>query len=117
MASIKSVKMAIRRGEHGEARTHIHKILKSNPTAEAYYLAAHLEISPVKAIAHLEQALALEPDYQAALGLVQMLEYRKTFQTARLRQAVLAELETAEMMAAPQTGHLKGIGHLLHGDA
>lgn len=117
MASITAVKQAIRRGEHGEARTLIGQVLRSCPTAEAYYVAATLEISPARAIAHLERALALQPDHQAALGLMHMLEYRRSSYVARLPQAVLAEMETTEMIAVPSASIPESIGYLIYGEA
>lgn len=99
MTSIAAVKLAARRGKHQDARYLVRKLLNTDPTAEAFYIAAKLEDKPQAAMVYVEKALELKPNYEAAILFKQVLERIMPSETGRLRDAMLHELETAEMAA------------------
>ncbi len=76
MANTAAVKLAVLLGEYADARHLIGGLIEDDPSAETYYMAAQLEISPAKAESYLKQALTLEPEHAAALRLMDMLTRR-----------------------------------------
>ena len=116
MTSIAAVKLAARRGKHKDARYLIRKLLNTKPTAEAYYIAAELEDKPESALIYVNKALALKPNYEAAVLFKQVLERMMPSETAQLRDAVLHDMKTAEILAAQSTTPIKRLAHTIRGN-
>lgn len=117
MTSITAVKMAMRRGEHGDARYLVRKLLNTDPTAEAFYMAAKLETRPETAMIYVNKALELKPDYEAAILFKQVLERIMPSDTGKLRQEVLHEMETSEMFVPKPSTPLERFARIIAGSA
>ena len=97
MTSISAVKMALERGNTEDALYLLRKILKTNPSAEAFYLAGKLAPNRVMAKKFLKQSLQLEPNYEPSTVLLQVLDLQEQHQTAELRQEMLDGLDTGPL--------------------
>lgn len=90
------IKHALDRGDIDRARGLVRDALRANPTAETYYLAAQVALSPEQKRDFLSQALALDPFHTAAYA-----EQERTRQSDR--KEVRQTGTTAPTSAPPAT--------------
>ncbi|MBN1565442.1 MAG: hypothetical protein JXA10_16465 [Anaerolineae bacterium] len=65
-AELLAVTQAIRAGNKGVARDMLRRLLRENPSADAWYLAAQLAPTVRQRIQYLNKALEFDPFYEAA---------------------------------------------------
>lgn len=94
MASLSAVKLAIKRGKKEDALYLLRKVMKEQPTAECYYLAAKLAPNNIMARKQLQRALDLDPSHEPSHMMLQLIE-REAAQTrtGKLRSELVEAFE------------------------
>jgi hypothetical protein len=95
MTSISAVKLALKRGKNRDALYLLRKVIKQKPSAEAHYLAAKLAPNPIMARKQLQCALNLDPNYEPAHTMLQLIEREAAAQTrtGKLRSELVNAFE------------------------
>jgi hypothetical protein len=79
---IKQIELALQRGDKATARELLPDVLKSNPTADLYYMAARVATSREQATKFLQQAIKIDPYHDKANTMMERLDDTQAFRPA-----------------------------------
>lgn len=93
MAMLVDVYSAMNAGDRANAMRLLAEVIQTEPSAQAWYLAAQLTSDREKALRHLKRALLLDPKHADSLRMLRELGAEKNFTLDDLKEEVVETLE------------------------
>ncbi len=93
MTTLLDVYSAMNAGDRAAAIRLLAEVIQTEPSAQAWYLAARLTGDREKALRHLKRALLLDPKHADSLAMLRELGAEKTFTLDELKEEVVEALE------------------------